>query len=191
MVFVRLTGCPLRCTWCDSTFTFRGGTWTTTDEVVAEVLRFGLPAVEVTGGEPLMQPNAVGLMRSLLEAGLEVLLETSGALAIDEVPAGVHVILDLKAPGSAMQDRNRWENLDVLDGRGEIKFVLADRSDYEWACDVIRKHGLAGRWPLHFSPVWGALPPATLVAWMVEDRVPARLMLQAHKVIWDPAARGV
>ncbi len=191
MVFIRLTGCPLRCTWCDSTFTFQGGTWRDVDDVVAEVLRFGLPAVEVTGGEPLMQPNAVGLMQKLLDAGLEVLLETSGALAIDGVPPGVRVILDLKAPGSAMEDRNRWENLDVLDRDGEVKFVLADRTDYEWAREVIRQRGLAARWPVHFSPVWGVLSPATLVEWMVTDRVAARLMLQVHKVIWDPAARGV
>ncbi len=191
-VFVRLTGCPLRCTWCDSAFTFSGGTVRDLDEVVAEASAFGIHTVEVTGGEPLAQPNAIVLMEKLLERGHDVLLETSGALSIADVPERVFVILDFKAPDSGEEARNHWENVGLLRPHHEVKFVLASRRDYDWAVDVTVAHDLASRCAaVLFSPAWGTLAPSDLVEWMLEDGVPARLGLQLHKVVWDPVARGV
>ncbi len=189
-VFVRLTGCPLRCTWCDSEFTFTGGEVRDLDDVVAEAHGHGIHTIEVTGGEPLVQPVAVPLMQALIDLGHEVLLETSGAVAVDAVPEGVHIILDLKAPGSGEADRNLWANLEVLRDTDEIKIVLADRGDYEWAVDVLRTRDMGGR-PVLLSPAWGQLDPVQLADWMVQDRVRARLQLQLHKVLWEPTARGV
>lgn len=189
-LFVRLTGCPLRCTWCDSEFTFTGGTVRDLDDVVAEAHGHGIRTIEVTGGEPLVQPTAIPLMARLLELGHEVLLETSGALPIDDVPEGVHVILDLKAPASGEVERNLWANLERLRDTDEVKIVLADRADYEWARAVLAERDLRGR-PVLLSPSWGQLDPADLAAWMVEDRLDARLQVQLHKVVWDPQARGV
>jgi 7-carboxy-7-deazaguanine synthase len=190
-VFVRLTGCNLRCTWCDSTFTFTGGDWRDLDEVVAEVAALGVHTVEVTGGEPLLQPNVNTLMARLLEAGHEVLLETSGSLSIAPVPPGVHIILDLKPPGSGEVDKNLWSNLDLLQPHHEVKAVLTDRSDYEWARDIVRAHGLTRRCTVLFSPVWGQLAPQDLVRWILDDRLDVRFQLQLHKVVWEPDARGV
>lgn len=190
-VFVRLTGCNLRCRWCDSAFTFTGGTVRPLPEVVAEAHAFGVPTIEVTGGEPLLQPAALLLMQQLLDLGHEVLLETSGSKSIAEVPEEVRVILDLKPPGSGEAPRNLWSNLELLDPWDEVKFVLADRSDYEWSRAVVREHRLADRCVVLFSPVWGELDPAQLVAWILEDRLPVRFQVQIHKVVWDPAARGV
>ncbi|MCB9684076.1 MAG: radical SAM protein [Alphaproteobacteria bacterium] len=189
--FVRLTGCNLRCTWCDSAFTFTGGGWRELDDVVAEAHAHGLRTVEVTGGEPLLQPAVVPLMQALLDLGHEVLLETSGSLSIAEVPEQVRVILDLKAPGSGEVERNLWENVALLRPHHEVKIVLASRSDYEWAREVVRERDLASRCEVLFSPVWGALVPAELATWIVEDRLPVRFQLQLHKVVWDPDARGV
>lgn len=189
--FVRLTGCNLRCTWCDSVYTFTGGTWRSIDSVLAEVRHLGVSLVEVTGGEPLLQRAAIPLMRGLLAMGCEVLLETSGSRSIADVPDGVRVILDLKPPDSGEVDANLWSNLDHVDADDEIKFVCASRADYLWARDIIATHTLAARCTVLLSPVWGAVAPRDLVAWMLEDRVPARLSLQQHKVIWSPDTTGV
>jgi 7-carboxy-7-deazaguanine synthase len=190
-VFVRLTGCNLRCTWCDSTFSFTGGEHRPIDAVVAEAHAFGIHTVEVTGGEPLVQRGAIPLMERLLALGHEVLLETSGSRSIAEVPPAVHVILDLKAPDSGEARANLWSNIPLLRPHHEVKFVLASRADYLWAREVIREHELGARCVVLLSPVWGAIETQDLVAWMLEDALPARLNLQIHKVIWPPDQRGV
>jgi len=188
--FVRTARCNLRCSWCDSEFTFTGGTRRPLEEVAAEALASGAPLVEVTGGEPLLQAAVLPLMARLCDAGRTVLLETGGSLDVSGVDPRVHRILDVKCPGSGEADRNRWGNLDLLTARDEVKFVLADRADYEWARAVIRER-LGGRPPaLLLSPVHGVLDPALLVRWMLEDRLPARLNLQIHKVLWGER-RGV
>lgn len=190
-VFVRLTYCNLRCRFCDTEYAFFEGTERSIDEIVNEVGRFGCRLVEVTGGEPLIQRETTVLLSRLLEAGHEVLLETSGAWAVEEVPAGVRIIMDLKTPGSGMVSRNRWENLRHLDCDDEIKFVICDREDYEWARGVVGEHGLAERHAVLFSPAWGEVDPAELADWILADRLPVRLQLQIHKHIWSPSARGV
>jgi 7-carboxy-7-deazaguanine synthase len=190
-VFVRLTGCNLRCTWCDSTFTFTGGEWRELDRVVAEAHALGIHTVEITGGEPLLQPAAIPLMAELLALGHEVLLETSGSLSIAAVPEAVHVILDLKPPDSGEVERNLWENLDLLKPHHEVKFVIASRRDYEWSREVVRTHALADRCTVLFSPAWGKVRLADVASWILEDRLPVRFQVQLHKVVWDPEARGV
>lgn len=190
-VFVRLTGCNLRCVWCDSAFTFSGGEWQNVDDVVARAHAYGVRTVEVTGGEPLLQPAAIPLMERLLAAGHDVLLETGGSLSIARVPEAVHVILDLKAPDSGEGERNLWENVALLRPHHEVKLVLASRRDYEWARDVVRDRDLARRCTVLLSPAWGLLDPKELVTWMLEDHVEARVQVQLHKVIWHPAERGV
>ncbi|MCA9488557.1 MAG: radical SAM protein [Myxococcales bacterium] len=189
--FVRLTGCNLRCTWCDSAFTFTGGAWRELDDIVAEAHAHGLRTVEVTGGEPLLQPAVVPLMQALLDLGHEVLLETSGSLSIADVPEQVRVILDLKAPGSGEVERNLWDNVALLRPHHEVKIVVASREDYEWAREVVRERDLASRCEVLFSPAWGSVVPAELATWIVDDRLPVRFQLQLHKVVWDPDARGV
>lgn len=190
--FVRLTGCHLRCRWCDSEFAFRGGTRMTVSEVVERVKALGSPRVEVTGGEPLLQPGVYPLMEALLEGGLTVLLETSGAIDVRLVPPAVRKIVDLKCPGSGEADRNDWRVLESLTARDELKFVLASREDYDWAkeriCERRLDRGPAG---LLFSPVHGALEPRMLAEWIIGDRLPVRFQLQQHKVLWAPDARGV
>lgn len=191
-VFVRLTGCNLRCTWCDSAFTFHGGSWASLDDVVERAGSYGIHTVEVTGGEPLLQPNAPALMRRLLDAGHEVLLETSGSRDISPVPPEVRIILDLKPPDSGEVHANLWSNVERLAPKDEVKFVLASRRDYEWARDVTREHRLHERCgAVLLSPAWGLVDPKDLVEWMLADRLPARLQLQLHKVVWPPDARGV
>jgi 7-carboxy-7-deazaguanine synthase len=189
-VFVRTTGCNLRCTWCDSAFTFTGGEWMDLDAVVEEAHGFGIRTVEVTGGEPLLQKDVVPLMERLLELGHEVLLETSGSLSIEAVPERVHVILDLKPPDSGEVERNLWSNLALLKPHHEVKLVIASRRDYEWARGVVREHRLDERCTVLFSPAWGKVVLADLAAWILEDRLPVRFQLQLHKVVWDPDARG-
>jgi 7-carboxy-7-deazaguanine synthase len=189
--FVRLAGCNLRCTWCDSEFTFTGGEHRSIDDVLAQVAAAGVPLVEVTGGEPLVHHQAIPLMQRLLDAGHTVLLETSGSLSIADVPDPVHVILDLKPPDSGEVASNLWDNVRLLRSHHEVKLVLASRRDYEWARDVIAEHDLGSRCTVILSPAWGLLDPAGLVDWMLEDRVPARLGMQLHKVVWDRDARGV
>lgn len=188
-VFVRLTGCNLRCVWCDSEFTFKGGTGRTVADVVEEAHGLGIHTIEVTGGEPLLQPAAIPLMQRLLDLGHEVLLETGGSLTIERVPEDVHVILDLKAPDSGEAERNLWSNLAHLRAHHEIKIVVASRRDYEWAVEQIRARDLHLRCPVLLSVAWGEIEPAQLVEWMLDDGVPARFQMQLHKVLWDPAAR--
>lgn len=191
-VFVRLTGCNLRCRWCDSEFTFQGGSWRDIEDVAREAHEFGIHTVEITGGEPLLQRNVIGLMQRLLDLGHEVLLETSGSRSIADVPDGVHIILDLKPPDSGETEANLWENVAHLREKDEVKFVLASRGDYEWARDVLRDHRLHERCgAVLLSPAWDLVDPKELVTWMLEDRLPARLQLQLHKVIWPADARGV
>jgi len=183
-VFIRLTGCPLRCTWCDTEHAFSGGERRSVPEILAQVASFGTRVVCVTGGEPLAQKTCLPLLSALCDAGYDVSLETSGALDISGVDPRVSRIVDLKAPGSGEAARNRWENLPFLTSRDELKFVLADRADYEWAKGVVAEHALDKRCPLLFSPVQGALPPTDLAAWILADRLPVRFQLQLHKVLW-------
>ncbi len=192
-VFVRLAGCDLHCGWCDTVWAWdRGcGEPLRPDQVLPRVLEQGLGLVEVTGGEPLEQPASIPLMQALLRAGQRVMLETNGAQDISGVPTSVHVVLDLKAPSSGVTDRMRWENLDQLGPKAEIKIVLGDEEDYLWARELIRRRGLTERWPVLLSVVHGRLVPRDLASWMVRDRLPARLQLQLHKQIWSPDARGV
>jgi len=189
-VLVRLTGCQMRCVWCDSEYAFHEGAWQSLDEVLAEVARFGCPMVELTGGEPLLQPGARPLLARLCDAGYEVLLETGGGLPIAGVDPRVRRIVDVKCPGSGEAENNRWENLAELTPRDELKFVLAGRGDYEWARAVIRERRLAGRCPIHFSPVHG-VDPTELAQWILDDRLPVRLQLQIHKLLWGATTRGV
>ncbi len=187
-VFVRLTGCPLRCSWCDTAYAFTGGRNWTVDEVLAEVASHAPRYVTVTGGEPLAQPACVPLLAALCDAGYEVSLETSGALPVDAVDPRVSRVMDLKAPGSGEAARNRYENLALLNGRDQVKFVIADRGDYEWSRDRLREHELDGRvGEILFSPVHGQMPPGDLADWIVEDRLPVRMQVQLHKILWGDA----
>ena len=190
--FVRLTGCHLRCTWCDSTFTFKGGTRRDVADVIREVQALGAPVVEVTGGEPLLQPGVYPLMQGLLDAGLTVLLETSGAIDVRLVPPAVHKIVDMKCPASGEAERNDYRNFTSMNANDELKFVIADRRDYEWARALVAEHGLLQRpFGLLFSTAFGLLHPRELAEWIIADRLPVRFQLQLHKYVWDPAARGV
>jgi 7-carboxy-7-deazaguanine synthase len=190
--FVRLTGCHLRCSYCDSTFAFHGGERLKVAQVVERVRALGVPRVEVTGGEPLLQPGVYPLLEELLAAGLEVLLETSGAIDVRLVPAAVHKIVDLKTPSSGECDRNDFRVLDGMTARDELKFVIGTREDYEWARAQLQTHRLREKpFGLLMGCVYGALPPRTLAEWILEDRLPVRFQLQQHKVLWDPDARGV
>lgn len=186
-VFVRLTGCPLRCQYCDTAYAFHGGQWWEIDAILAEVARLGARHVCVTGGEPLAQKNCLPLLAALCDAGYSVSLETSGALDIGKVDPRVSRIVDIKPPASGEAARNRWENLAHLTPHDEIKFVLADRADYEWAREIIQARSLARVCPILFSPVQGELPPAQLADWILADRLPVRLQVQLHKVLWGNA----
>ena len=186
-VFVRLTGCPLRCSWCDTAYAFSGGETRTLDDILAEVAGQGLRHVCVTGGEPLAQKGCLALLSALCDAGHDVSLETSGALDIAGVDPRVSRIVDLKAPGSGELARNRWENLALLNARDELKLVLANLADYEWAKQQIAEHRLTERCGVLLSPVAGALDPAELAGWIVRDRLPVRFQLQLHKILWNDA----
>jgi 7-carboxy-7-deazaguanine synthase len=190
-VFVRLTGCPLRCTWCDTAYAFHEGQDHSVDDVLAKVHSYGCRLVEVTGGEPLAQPESLPLMARLCDAGYTVLLETSGAIDIAPVDPRVHVILDVKCPGSDMTDRMHWPNLSHLAAKDEAKFVLADRADYDWARETLARYDLADRCTVLFSPVFGSLDLRELAEWILADRLPVRFQLQMHKYIWAPDMRGV
>jgi len=190
--FVRLTGCNLRCSWCDTPQAFHGGRRMTRGEVRARVLDLGTPLVELTGGEPLLQPGALPLLTELCDAGRTVLIETSGEADVSQVDARVHKIMDLKAPGSGECERNRWANLEHLSSRDEIKFVLLDRGDYEWMRGVVRDRRLGELGcALLASCVFGALSPKELVQWVLEDGLEVRVQLQMHKLIWPADATGV
>jgi 7-carboxy-7-deazaguanine synthase len=191
-VFVRLTACDLRCTWCDTPYAFHEGTKRSIDDVLADVEAYGCPLVEVTGGEPLLQEDVYELMARLLGQGRTVLLETGGHRATTRVPAGVVTILDVKCPASGESHRNDWSNLDRLAPHDEVKFVVQDRVDYEFARDVLTRHRLEGRIAaILMSPVHGVLDPRTLSEWILADRLPVRLQIQLHKIIWSPTTRGV
>ena len=190
--FVRLSRCNLRCRWCDTPQAFEGGTPMARAEVLQRALSFGTPLVELTGGEPLLQPGALPLMTELCDAGRTVLLETSGERDISGVDPRVHRIMDLKAPGSDESHRNRWANIPHLTERDEVKIVLADRADYDWAKTAIEEHDLASRVnQVLLSPVWGELDPKNLVDWVLEDDLTVRVQIQMHKVIWDADTQGV
>lgn len=190
--FVRLTGCNLRCTWCDTPQAFYGGSRLRRSEVLSRALALGTPLVELTGGEPLLQPGALPLMQELCDAGRTVLVETSGEADVSRVDPRVHKIMDLKAPGSGESHRNRWSNLEHLGPRDEIKFVLAGRADYEWMRATVHERALVARGPaLLASTVWGKLSPRDLVAWVLEDGLPVRVQVQLHKIVWGAEAQGV
>ncbi|HET9358270.1 MAG TPA: radical SAM protein [Vicinamibacterales bacterium] len=191
-VFVRLTACDLRCSWCDTEYAFHEGRKREVDEVLDDVDRYECPLVEVTGGEPLLQESVYPLMEGLLARGKTVLLETGGHRSTAHVPADVVTILDVKCPGSGESARNCWENLERLRPRDEVKFVVKDRADYEFARDVVCSRALGARAAaIHFSPVHGVLDPKTLSEWVLADRLPVRVQLQLHKYIWSPTTRGV
>jgi 7-carboxy-7-deazaguanine synthase len=191
-VFIRLTACDLRCSWCDTPYAFHEGRKMSVDEVVAAVGEIGCPLVEITGGEPLLQDDVYPLMERLLAAGRTVMLETGGHRPITRVPAAVLKIVDVKCPASGEAANNDWHNLDRLAPHDEVKFVIQDRADYEFARDVIARHDLTPRVAaILLSPVHGVLDPKTLSEWMLHDRLAARLQLQLHKFIWSPTTRGV
>ena len=195
--FIRLTGCPLRCVWCDTEYAFHGGEKLSLESLVDRAREIGARLVEVTGGEPLVHPGAFRLCALLADVGFTVLVETSGAVDVSGLDARVHKIMDLKCPGSGESHRNLWTNLDHLTERDEVKFVVADRDDYEWTRTVIAERGLdervgSGRLrALLVSPVWGAVAWADLAGWILEDGLPVRMQLQLHKLIWGAEATGV
>jgi 7-carboxy-7-deazaguanine synthase len=190
--FVRLTGCDLRCSWCDTEYAFHEGRTMAVEEVAAQLLGYGCDLAEVTGGEPLLQAAVHPLIERLLEAGVTVLVETSGASDVSRLDARAIKVMDLKCPGSGESARNLWSNLEHLTPRDEVKFVIADRADYEWARDVARRHNLAARVnAVLMSCAFGQLEPALLAGWILADRLPVRMQLQMHKHIWAPDARGV
>jgi 7-carboxy-7-deazaguanine synthase len=191
-VFVRLAACDLRCAWCDTPYAFTGGTKKAVDDIVREVEGFGARMVEITGGEPMLQREVTVLMQKLLDAGHEVLLETGGHIPLDNVPEAVVAIIDVKCPGSGESARMHWPNLEQLSPHDEVKFVIADRVDFEYACEVVRRYDLTARAAaVLYSPVHGALAPAELARWILAARLPVRLQLQQHKYIWTPETRGV
>lgn len=190
-VFVRLTGCPLRCTWCDSEYTFSGGTVLTQEEVLAQARAYICSLVEVTGGEPLHQPEALRLIQALCAEGYEVLVETSGAIDISRVDPRARIILDIKCPASAMTNRMHWDNLRHLTGKDEAKFVIKDHADYEWARSLVHQFNLGPRCTVLFGPVFGKLEPRQLAEWILADRLPVRFQIQLHKYVWGPDAKGV
>ncbi len=189
--FVRLTACDLRCVWCDTPYAFHGGERMSIDAILQRIAGYGCRLVEVTGGEPLLQAAVHELVRRLCDDGYEVLIETGGHLDISPVDDRATVIMDIKCPGSGMGDRNRWENLQALRPGDEVKFVLADRRDYEWAREIVRERLQGGPRTVLFSPVFGMLDNGKLSEWILEDRLSVRFQVQLHKYIWDPDRRGV
>jgi len=191
-VFVRLTACDLRCSWCDTPYAFTEGQKMSISDVVERVEGYGCDLVEITGGEPLLQSDVYPLMEQLLTLGKTVRVETGGHRSIKDVPADVIRIVDVKCPGSGESEKNHWENLDLLAPHDEVKFVIRDRDDYDYAKDIVARYNLLDRTAaVLFSPVHGVLAARDLAAWILEDRLPVRLQLQAHKYIWDAETRGV
>ena len=186
-VFIRLTGCPLRCTYCDTTYAFTGGQNISVAEVLGQVAEYAPHYVTVTGGEPLAQKNCLLLLRALCDAGYQVSLETSGALDISEVDARVMRVLDIKTPASGEVEKNHWENLPLLTSHDEVKFVLCSESDYQWAKQILLQYHLAEKCAVLFSPAHGTLDAAELAEWVLRDRLPVRMLLQLHKLLWDNA----
>ena len=189
--FIRLTGCNLRCHYCDTTYAYEGGAEMTAPELLQAARSHPARRVLVTGGEPLLQADTLPLLSSLADAGLTVLLETNGSLPIRDVDPRVRRILDVKCPGSGMESHNLWENLEQLHDRDEVKLVIMDQGDFVWALEIIKRHHLAGRVPLLISPVFGAIPPQEAADWILKSGLPLRLNLQLHKYIWGPETRGV
>lgn len=183
-VFVRLTGCPLRCGYCDTEYAFHGGASQTLDEILQEVAKYQAKYVCVTGGEPLAQKGCHDLLKALCDLGYSVSLETSGAMDISHVDPRVSIIMDIKTPGSGEESKNLWANIPHLKAKDEVKFVLADRADYDWAKQVLAKYALTEKSPVLFSPVYKTLPPADLAQWVLEDHLPVRMQLQLHKILW-------
>jgi 7-carboxy-7-deazaguanine synthase len=190
-VFVRLTGCNLRCVWCDTAYAFHEGKTQSIDQTLKDVKIFGINLVEITGGEPLMQEDVYPLMEALLENGYKVMLETGGSLSLGKVPRDVIKVLDLKCPGSGEHKKNNLDNLKLLAPHDEVKFVILDRRDYEWSRDLIKKQKINETAPILFSPVYGKLELKELVKWILEDRLPVRLQTQLHKIIWSKETQGV
>ena len=184
-VFVRLTGCPLRCQYCDTAYAFHGGQWWGIDAILDEVARSGVRHVCVTGGEPLAQKRCTGLLARLCDAGYEVSLETSGAIDISDVDTRVSRIVDIKTPGSGEAARNLWDNIALLTPHDQVKFVICDRADYEWAREVVRERALPERCVVWFSPSFSQVSPRDLADWIVADRLPVRYQLQLHKILWN------
>lgn len=187
-VFIRLTGCPLRCRWCDTTYSFQGGETISLSSILDQVATYHTPTICVTGGEPLAQKNCLLLLTALCDTGYSVSLETSGALDISQVDTRVARIVDIKPPGSDEAARNRWDNVAHLTRHDEVKFVLADRADYEWACAQIAEHGLSERCAILLSPVHNELEPAQLADWILKDRLAVRMQVQLHKLLWGNVA---
>jgi len=190
-IFIRLTGCHLRCTWCDTEYAFYDGKPISVEDILKTIAPYNVRLVEVTGGEPLLQEGVYDLMRALLDHGYTVMLETSGSLPIDPVPAEVIKIVDLKCPGSGEALQNRYDNLDKLAPHDEVKFVIADRTDYEWSRDMLKRYNIDRRVQVLFSPVYDKLPLKDLTEWVLEDGLPVRIQTQLHKWIWGKDAIGV
>lgn len=190
-VFVRLTGCPLRCRWCDTVYSYKGGETSSIPDIFKEISQHGISLVELTGGEPLAQDHTPQLIHSLLEEGYTVLVETSGSEPIENLDPRTHVIMDLKCPDSKMENHNRYENIPYLKQSDEVKFVVASRKDFDWSIEIIQQHRLETKCKILMSCAFGLVQPADLVAWMLESKVDARLNLQQHKYIWSPKAKGV
>ncbi len=183
-VFVRLTGCPLRCGYCDTEYAFSGGNWIAIDGILDEVSKYGARYVTVTGGEPLAQPDTADLLTRLCDANYEVSLETSGSRDIRNIDKRVSVVMDLKTPGSGEVDKNLYENIDELDSNDQVKFVITNREDYDWSCERLAQYHLDSRCEVLFSPVTETLDVKSLAQWILEDRLPVRMQLQLHKIIW-------
>ena len=183
-VFVRLTGCPLRCGYCDTAYAFQGGNNMSDEQILARVAEYGTRYVTVTGGEPLAQKGCLPMLKKLCDAGYDVSLETGGALDISAVDPRVSVILDVKTPGSGEVEKNLWQNLDRLKSSDEVKFVLCDRADYDWARQVLAERGISRKCPVLFSPVYSTLNPSDLADWVLQDKLPVRMQVQLHKILW-------
>lgn len=183
-VFIRLTGCPLRCGYCDTSYAFTGGQWLTLQEIIDEVSRYQTRHITVTGGEPLAQKNCPLLLKQLCDLGYSVSLETSGALDVCPIDPRVIKVMDLKTPSSGEQEKNLYSNLDCLNTQDQVKFVIGDRADYDWAVEQLRQFGLAERCEILFSPVYETLPPEQLANWILQDQLPVRFQLQLHKLLW-------
>ncbi|MEJ2505126.1 MAG: radical SAM protein [Ignavibacteriaceae bacterium] len=190
-VFIRLTYCNLRCTYCDTEYAFYEGKEKTVEEIIGEVKKFGCKLVEVTGGEPLFQEESFPLMKRLCDEGFDAMLETGGSLSIENVDERVKIIMDLKCPSSGMLKKNIYENVNYLKSSDELKFVIGNREDYDWAKGIIVKYDLMGKCSILFSVVFGELEPITLVNWILEDKLDVRFQLQMHKYIWHPETKGV
>ena len=184
-VFIRLTGCPLRCTWCDTKYAFTGGEWLEIDAILRQIKTYATPYVCVTGGEPLAQKRCIQLLDKLIENGYSVSLETSGAVSIAEVNDKVVTVMDLKAPGSGEKEKNLYENINYLDAKDQIKFIIKDRADYHWCQDIIERYNLIDKCEILLSPVAGELNPTDLAQWILDDKMLVRFQLQLHKVLWN------